>query len=258
MPSLARCRCRSSSRSRSARPGRACSSRGRSTRRPAAGPRSCRRRRSSTARRGVGRDSADAARAAPRRRRAPATPRSASGGGAAPSSRARRGGSTLPCLSAEHLHLDVARVRQVALQVHRRVGEELLALARGALEGRPRARPSVSATRKPLPPPPPAALTATGKPICPWRSCARRPRRRRPARSCPGRSARPPPASARARRVFEPIASIALAGGPMKTIPAFSQARGERGVLGEEAVARVDRLGARLSCATSRIFSITR
>ena len=34
----------------------------------------------------------------------------------------------------QHLHLDVARVGQVALQVHRRVGEELLALARGARE----------------------------------------------------------------------------------------------------------------------------
>ena len=45
----------------------------------------------------------------------------------------------------EDLDLDVARVGQVALEVDRRVGEELLALARGALEGRlelgrPRAR----------------------------------------------------------------------------------------------------------------------
>ena len=35
----------------------------------------------------------------------------------------------------EDLDLDVARVGQVALEVDRRVGEELLALARGALEG---------------------------------------------------------------------------------------------------------------------------
>ena len=35
----------------------------------------------------------------------------------------------------EHLDLHVARVRQVALEIHGRVGEELLALARGALEG---------------------------------------------------------------------------------------------------------------------------
>ena len=48
-------------------------------------------------------------------------------------------------LVGEHLDLDVARVGQVALEVDRVVGEELLALARGALEGllqlvRPRAR----------------------------------------------------------------------------------------------------------------------
>ena len=35
----------------------------------------------------------------------------------------------------EHLHLDVARIGQVALQVDGGVGEELLALAGGALEG---------------------------------------------------------------------------------------------------------------------------
>jgi hypothetical protein len=35
----------------------------------------------------------------------------------------------------EHLDLDVARVGQVALEVDGAVGEELLALARGALEG---------------------------------------------------------------------------------------------------------------------------
>ena len=37
-------------------------------------------------------------------------------------------------LVGQHLDLDVARVGQVALEVDRRVGEELLALARGALE----------------------------------------------------------------------------------------------------------------------------
>ena len=37
-------------------------------------------------------------------------------------------------LVGQHLDLDVARVGQVALQVHGRVAEELLALARGALE----------------------------------------------------------------------------------------------------------------------------
>src|SRR5205823_5261711 len=34
----------------------------------------------------------------------------------------------------QHLHLHVARIGQVALDVHRGVGEELLALSRGAVE----------------------------------------------------------------------------------------------------------------------------
>ena len=61
----------------------------------------------------------------------------------------------------EHLDLDVARVLEVALEVDAVVGEELLALAGGALE-RLLEVVGVSATRKPLPPPPPAALQATG------------------------------------------------------------------------------------------------
>src|SRR3954467_9698108 len=56
-------------------------------------------------------------------------------------------------------------------------------------------------------------------------------------------------------RVFEPMASIASAGGPMNLMPASSPARAkaallargcECGVLGEEAVAGVDRLRAGL------------
>ena len=60
-----------------------------------------------------------------------------------------------------HLDLDVARIGQVALEVDRRVAEEALALARGALEG-VRELVSERATRRPLPPPPPEALIATG------------------------------------------------------------------------------------------------
>ena len=54
------------------------------------------------------------------------------------------------------------------------------------------------------------------------------------------------PASAMARRAstFEPMTSIASAGGPIQTIPASSQARASVGVLREEAVAGVERLGA--------------
>ena len=56
-------------------------------------------------------------------------------------------------LVGQHLDLDVARVGQVALEVDRRVGEELLALARGALEGvlelrRPPSRPGSPCRRR--------------------------------------------------------------------------------------------------------------
>ena len=47
-------------------------------------------------------------------------------------------------------------------------------------------------------------------------------------------------------RVFEPIASMASAGGPMKTMPGLVAGAREGGVLGQEAVAGMDRLGAGL------------
>ena len=61
----------------------------------------------------------------------------------------------------EHLDLDVARVVEVALEIDARVGEELLALARGALE---RVGELVLGLRRPESPSasPPAALQATG------------------------------------------------------------------------------------------------
>ena len=61
----------------------------------------------------------------------------------------------------EHLDLDVARILEIALEVDAVVGEELLPLAGGPLEC---VGQLVLAQRdaKPLPPPPPAALQATG------------------------------------------------------------------------------------------------
>ena len=57
----------------------------------------------------------------------------------------------------EHLHLDVARVLEVALDVHRRVGEVRAALALRGLEGllrllRRRGRPSFPCRRRRPPP----------------------------------------------------------------------------------------------------------
>ena len=122
----------------------------------------------------------------------------------------------------EHLDLDVARILQVALQIDGGVGEELLALARGPLE---RVLELVLGARRP------------GSPC-------RRPRRRpcRPPDSrspwprflasatlstgdvVPGTIGTPASAISSRARVFDPIASIALAGGPMNVTPASSQA----------------------------------
>ena len=232
------------SRSRSARPARGCSSPGRSTRRPGAGPRSCRRRRS-------------------RRPRAASTPilpmrsRSASStAGAGDSSMSfwwRRWTEQsrsprwieLPWRVGEDLDLDVARVGQVALEVDRRVGEELLALARGALEGllqlglveRDAEALAAAAAR---------GLDRDRVADVGVDDLAARPRRSRPARWCPGTIGTPASCISSRARVLEPIASIALAGGPMKTMPASSHARANGGVLGQEAVAGMHGLGARL------------
>ena len=61
----------------------------------------------------------------------------------------------------EHLHLDVARVLEVALDVDGRVGEVLLALPRGRLE-RALGLVGLRTTSIPLPPPPAAALMISG------------------------------------------------------------------------------------------------
>ena len=55
-----------------------------------------------------------------------------------------------------------------------------------------------------------------------------------------------------------PIARIALAGGPMKTMPGALARLGEGRVLAEEAVARVDRVAARSSWRSSMILSMRR
>ena len=61
----------------------------------------------------------------------------------------------------QHLHLDVAGVVQVALEVDRVVGEVRLALAPRALKAAS-SSPAARTTRMPLPPPPAAALITTG------------------------------------------------------------------------------------------------
>ena len=67
---------------------------------------------------------------------------------------------------------------------------------------------------------------------------------REPGPSDPGTTGTPAAATVCLARILSPMASIAAAGGPTKTIPACGAGGGERGVLAEEAVAGVDRLRA--------------
>ena len=62
----------------------------------------------------------------------------------------------------EHLHLDVARILEVALDVDRRVGEVRLPLALRRLERLRRLVGASATTFMPLPPPPAAALISSG------------------------------------------------------------------------------------------------
>ena len=77
-----------------------------------------------------------------------------------------------------------------------------------------------------MPPPPEAALSMTGKPIF---LAAADGFLGRVAASRPGRSGTPAALILSRAAVFEPIARIALAGGPMNAMPARSHASGSAG-----------------------------
>ena len=144
----------------------------------------------------------------------------------------------------EHLHLDVARVLQVALDVDAVVGEELLAFAGGALErllevvGRHRDPEALAAA---------AAGRLAGDRVAGLLGLLPRRLRGRLAGSvAPGTIGTPASAMISRARVFEPIASIASARRADEDDAGLGAGLGELGVLGEEAVAGMDRLGARL------------
>ena len=141
----------------------------------------------------------------------------------------------------EHLHLDVARILEVALEVDARVREELLALARGPLERLlelvlgARARESPCRRRRRPPCRRPGSRS-------PW-PASRASSTSSAGDVVPGTIGTPASDISSRARVFDPIASIALAGGPMNTTPGLLAGLGEVGVLGEESVSGVDRLG---------------
>ena len=143
----------------------------------------------------------------------------------------------------EHLHLDVARVLEVALEVDAVVGEELLALAGGALE---RVRQLVLAhcDAKALAAPAPGRLARDG--IADLR---RRPPRRLDVGRRLGRAG-----DDRDAGLLHDLAGSGLGahrldrrrGGTDEHQARLVERPGEVRVLGEEAIARVDRLRPRL------------
>ncbi len=95
---------------------------------------------------------------------------------------------------------------------------------------------AVRTIRMPLPPPPAAALTSTGKSIAAGS----------PEPSYDGTTGTPAATAISRAASLRPILSITSALGPTSVMPAASTARAKRGTLGEEAVARVDRVRAGL------------
>ena len=143
----------------------------------------------------------------------------------------------------EHLDLDVARVLEVALEVDAVVGEELLAFAGGALEG---LLEVVGRHRDPEALAAAAARRLAGDRVAGLLGllAGRLDVLGRLGRA--GHDRHPGLGHDLARPGLRAHRLDRLGGGPMKTMPASAQARGEVGVLGEEAVAGVDRLGAGL------------
>ena len=85
----------------------------------------------------------------------------------------------------------------------------------------------------------------------------RRPRRRpRPGRWCRAPAGRRPSAAMCRALTLSPRLSMAAGGGPIQIRPGVDDGLGEVGVLGEEAVAGVDRVGAGAAAATSRSLSM--
>ena len=160
--------------------------------------------------------------------------------------------TTLAVRVGEHLHLDVARRRHVALDEEGVVAERPRGLAASGGDGAAERPPGGVTTCMPLPPPPAEGLMSSGIPD--RRDRGERGRRRS------GRARRDPARRARLERrrppwrgSCRPSPRSPRGDGPTKTIPAAAQAASERGVLGQEAVARVDRLQRRSRRAASMI-----
>ena len=97
----------------------------------------------------------------------------------------------------------------------------------------------------PMPPPPADALTITGKPMsrAAATACSGSPT----GSEVPRETGTPADATRLRARILSPMASIASGDGPTQTSPASRTRRAKPGILREEPVSRVDRLGAGLA-----------
>ena len=125
-------------------------------------------------------------------------------------------------LVAEHLHLDVARRVDEALHVDAVVAERALRLAPRRQRAAARISCSDSTSRMPLPPPPAAALSMTGKPICTAAETISSSLSIVPCE--PGTTGTPAAIMRLRASTLSPMASIASGEGPMNTRPASAQA----------------------------------
>ena len=103
-----------------------------------------------------------------------------------------------------------------------------------------------STRRMPRPPPPAAAFTRSGQPTSSATAamCARdAARSKRAGSSVPGTTGTPASRAARRAASLSPRPASVAGAGPTKTRPAARQASAKAALLGQEAVAGVDRLG---------------
>ena len=156
---------------------------------------------------------------------------------------------------AEDLDLDVARAVEVALDEERAVAEGALGLAARGRRARRRARLRSRTIRMPLPPPPADALIRIGRPSL--RVAAATRLSPSPARETPGTTGTPAAAMIAFALDLAAHRADRVDRRADEDEPGLGDARGEVGVLGEEAVAGVDRVGAgrggpRRGCDRSR------
>ena len=143
---------------------------------------------------------------------------------------------------AEHLDLDVARLLADIFPDRPRRRRTRPSPRRARSRAPSDSSSSLCATFMPRPPPPAAAFTSTGKPIS--RPIASASASDVMPPSEPGTTGMPSRLAVRLASILSPIRRMCSARGPMKWTSCSLEDFGEARVLGEEAVARMHRVGA--------------